>query len=55
MRTVDKHPFVPQATAELNERCREIFQTQVTGLAKRLQHTGILRAGMPAVIGILSW
>src|SRR5256885_343662 len=38
VRTIDKHPFVPKESAELNDRCRGIFQTQVTGLAKRLEH-----------------
>jgi NAD+ synthase (glutamine-hydrolysing) len=40
MRTVDAHPFVPQGTDRLSERCQEIFQTQVAGLAKRLEHIG---------------
>jgi NAD+ synthase (glutamine-hydrolysing) len=52
MRRVDPHPFVPAASAELNDRCREIFRTQVMGLAKRLEHIGLPRPGMPVVIGI---
>jgi len=39
-RPVDAHPFVPKESAELRERCEEIFQTQVAGLAKRLEHIG---------------
>ena len=37
LREVAAHPFVPSGV-ELNERCQEIFQTQVAGLAKRLEH-----------------
>jgi NAD+ synthase (glutamine-hydrolysing) len=39
-RTVEAHPFVPQGQELLRERCEEIFQTQVAGLAKRLEHIG---------------
>ncbi len=52
LRAVDAHPFVPRASAELNDRCREIFRTQVMGLSKRLEHAGLPRPGMPAVIGV---
>jgi NAD+ synthase (glutamine-hydrolysing) len=38
LRMVDAHPFVPSGQTELRERCEEIFQTQVSGLAKRLEH-----------------
>jgi NAD+ synthase (glutamine-hydrolysing) len=38
VRTVDAHPFVPRRQEQLRERCEEIFQTQVAGLAKRLEH-----------------
>lgn len=48
MRRVDAHPFVPQETAELAERCQEIFQIQVSGLAKRLESIG----KPPMVIGV---
>ena len=37
-RPVEAHPFVPQGDA-LNQRCEEIFEIQVMGLAKRLIHT----------------
>lgn len=37
-RRIDPHPFVPQKTEELRERCEEIFHIQVAGLAKRLEH-----------------
>src|SRR5439155_25181471 len=36
-REIDAHPFVPGAQDQLSERCHEIFQTQVTGLARRLE------------------
>jgi NAD+ synthase (glutamine-hydrolysing) len=47
-RAVDPHPFVPQDPRTLDERCLEIFSIQTAGLAKRLEHTGIMRA----VIGV---
>jgi NAD+ synthase (glutamine-hydrolysing) len=48
LRSVEAHPFVPGGSERLNERCQEIFQTQVAGLAKRLAH-----AAPPAIsIGI---
>ncbi|MCY6355778.1 NAD(+) synthase [Clostridium sp. ZS2-4] len=47
-RFVDKHPFVPSNENEREERCREIFNIQASGLAKRLTHIGIEKA----VVGI---
>lgn len=44
----DSRPFVPSNPMELDERCREIFMIQASGLAKRMEHTGLKRA----VIGI---
>jgi NAD+ synthase (glutamine-hydrolysing) len=38
LREVDAHPFVPSGLIQLNDRCQEIFHTQVAGLAKRLDH-----------------
>lgn len=38
-RTVKPAPFVPDNNAMLNERCEDIFNIQVTGLAKRITHT----------------
>ena len=37
-RTIDARPFVPKGDM-LNQRCEEIFEIQVMGLAKRLIHT----------------
>lgn len=34
-----KNPFVPDDEAQMNARCREIFNLQSTGLAKRIQHS----------------
>ncbi|WP_303722355.1 NAD(+) synthase [Malonomonas rubra] len=39
-RPVSRTPFVPPDDAERSARCREIFQLQTSGLAKRLRHTG---------------
>ena len=36
-RHIAPHPFVPQGP-ELDQRCEEIFNIQVEGLAKRIQH-----------------
>jgi NAD+ synthase (glutamine-hydrolysing) len=47
-RKIEGHPFVPGAQDQLHERCEEIFLTQVTGLAQRLEHLGKPRV----VIGI---
>jgi NAD+ synthase (glutamine-hydrolysing) len=48
LRQVEAHPFVPRGEERLRERCEEIFQTQVAGLAKRLEHIG----KPPVAIGI---
>jgi NAD+ synthase (glutamine-hydrolysing) len=40
LRAVEAHPFVPSDPATLDDRCREIFQTQVAALARRLSHIG---------------
>jgi NAD+ synthase (glutamine-hydrolysing) len=40
IRTVEAHPFVPRGEEQLAGRCQEIFQSQVTGLAKRLEYVG---------------
>ena len=37
---VEAHPFVPRGQEQLHLRCQDIFQTQVAGLAKRLEHIG---------------
>ena len=46
-RSVGPHPFTPSGDA-LKERCEEIFQIQVAGLAKRIVHTH----SRTAVVGI---
>ncbi|MEZ3558469.1 MAG: NAD(+) synthase [Duncaniella sp.] len=40
MRYVDPHPFVPAETSAKHERCDEILNIQVAGLAKRLDAIG---------------
>lgn len=47
-RYVDPYPFVPGRQEDRNIRCQEIFTIQLTGLAQRLEKTGIQKA----VIGI---
>ncbi len=48
LRTIAPLPFVPGSSAERDERCSEIFNIQVAGLAQRLQATGCTKV----VIGI---
>ncbi len=43
VRPIDPHPFVPAEAATLDERCREVFQVQTAGLARRLEHVGATR------------
>jgi len=47
-RPIDAHPFVPKGEREKDERCEEILAMQVSGLAKRLEHT----ACQTVVVGI---
>lgn len=49
VRLVDPHPFVPQASAELDERCAEIFEIQCAALSKRVAQ---LPKALPLVIGV---
>lgn len=46
-RPVNPHPFTPSGKA-LRERCEEIFQMQISGLAKRISHAH----AQTAVVGI---
>jgi NAD+ synthase (glutamine-hydrolysing) len=43
VRKVDPHPFVPAEAATRDERCREVFQVQTAGLARRIEHVGVKR------------
>jgi NAD+ synthase (glutamine-hydrolysing) len=58
-RIIDPHPFVPSDPATLRERCDEIFHTQVSGLAKRLDHIGRpavsigVSGGLDSTLGLL--
>jgi NAD+ synthase (glutamine-hydrolysing) len=47
-RTYERFPYVPSGLEQLDERCREVYQIQVQGLAQRLRATGIERV----VIGV---
>ncbi|PKM87913.1 MAG: NAD(+) synthase [Firmicutes bacterium HGW-Firmicutes-12] len=39
LRHLNKNPFVPQDKSTFEARCREIFNIQVAGLVKRMEHT----------------
>jgi NAD+ synthase (glutamine-hydrolysing) len=43
VRRIEPHPFVPDEPQTLDERCREVFQVQTAGLARRLEHVGVKR------------
>lgn len=47
-RCINKNPFIPETTCELDKKCGEIFDIQISGLAKRLNHTKV----KTAVIGV---
>jgi hypothetical protein len=49
-RSVPRFPFVPTDDATLDERCREVYQIQVQGLARRMEATDIKKP----VIGVSS-
>jgi len=48
LRSIPKHPFVPDNPDKLNDICTEIINIQSTGLARRLKHIN----AKTAVIGI---
>jgi len=47
-REIARFPYVPSDETRLDERCREVYQIQVQGLARRLEATGIQKP----VIGV---
>ncbi len=47
-RTYERFPYVPSDPARRDERCAEVYEIQVQGLANRLRYAGLKRA----VIGI---
>ncbi len=47
-RDVPRFPYVPSDAARLDERCREVYQIQVQGLARRMEATRIVKP----VIGV---
>ena len=58
-RSVDALPFVPKSEERRHEICREIVAIQSTGLATRLEHTGIdrlvlgLSGGLDSTLALL--
>lgn len=58
-RKVEAHPFVPSGVAQLNERAEEVIAIQSTGLATRLDNTGIdkivlgLSGGLDSTLALL--
>ncbi len=48
IRKYQKNPFIPSDPAKVDQRCREIFNIQAAGLAKRMEHT----RSRKAVVGI---
>ncbi len=48
LREIIPHPFVPAHSIELRDRCDEIFQIQIAGLAKRLGSRG----NIPFTLGV---
>ncbi|MEA4816505.1 MAG: NAD(+) synthase [Lachnospiraceae bacterium] len=47
-RYIEKSPFVPNDWAKLSERCKDIFDIQVAGLARRISHS----SSKSVVVGI---
>ncbi|MGH9740521.1 MAG: NAD(+) synthase [Candidatus Acidiferrales bacterium] len=42
-RAMERFPYVPSESLRRDERCREVYEIQVQGLAKRLESSGINR------------
>ncbi|MGA9885390.1 MAG: NAD(+) synthase [Candidatus Acidiferrales bacterium] len=42
-RTLERFPYVPSESFRRDERCREVYEIQVQGLAKRLESSGVNR------------
>lgn len=59
LRPVARTPFVPPDDTERSARCQEIFLLQISGLAKRLRHTGCkqvvigLSGGLDSTLALL--
>jgi len=47
-RVLERFPYVPSESLRRDERCREVYEIQVQGLAKRLESSGVNRP----IIGI---
>jgi NAD+ synthase (glutamine-hydrolysing) len=48
IRKYQRNPFIPSDPSKVDQRCREIFNIQAAGLAKRMEHTHSKKA----VVGI---
>jgi NAD+ synthase (glutamine-hydrolysing) len=59
LRTVEAAPFVPNDPTTRDDRCREIFQTQVAALGRRLSHVDVpplsigVSGGLDSTLAIL--
>lgn len=59
LRPLSRTPFVPTEASLRAEHCREIFDLQAVGLAKRLKHTGVksvtlgLSGGLDSTLALL--
>lgn len=59
LRLIDPHPFVPAGDQDRAARCREIFDIQAHGLARRLSHIGLkkvvigLSGGLDSTLALL--
>ena len=59
LRPISKMPFVPSNKNEKADNCKEIFEIQATGLAKRIKHIGLknvvigLSGGLDSTLALL--
>jgi NAD+ synthase (glutamine-hydrolysing) len=51
-RNIHAYPFVPSDQILANNRCEEVFKIQSSGLAKRIDHTGVIKAVIAVSGGI---
>lgn len=59
LRPRSRYPYVPPLVAEREERCREVLEIQVQGLARRLEASGLRRlvlgvsGGLDSTLGLI--
>jgi NAD+ synthase (glutamine-hydrolysing) len=51
-RNIHAYPFVPVDPTLANKRCEEVFKIQSSGLAKRIEHTNVMKAVIAVSGGI---